>query len=153
VPPPPDTPANTNTAGRVWTPSLLSQGDIERREEDAKQHGDSDPCIFSWFGWNETAIAKSSCVVIIDRYYSRAQIEGMLFRTKDELGRTIYFPSGALGPGYIVVTEDQKQCIVRAYIRAVDVVCCRRLYCGVRRHFLWHASIHRLSITHILAAL
>ena len=41
---------------------------------------------------------------------------------KDDLGRTIYFPSGVLGPGYIVATEEQEERILRGYVRTVDAL-------------------------------
>ena len=59
--------------------------------------------------------------MLIDRYFSAAQLDAILFSKKDTLGRPIYFPNGALGPGYIVQTDEQKIRILKGYIFRADV--------------------------------
>jgi hypothetical protein len=60
--------------------------------------------------------------MLMDRLSSREKLEGILFPKKDKFGRTIYFPNGAWGNGYVVATEDQKERILRGYIRTCDVL-------------------------------
>lgn len=59
--------------------------------------------------------------MLIDRFFSVAQLDGILFSKKDALGRSLYFPSGLLGPAYVVATEEQKQRIIRGYILTADI--------------------------------
>lgn len=60
--------------------------------------------------------------MLIERFYSREQLEAMVFSHKDELGRTLYFPSGLLGPSYVIATNEQRERILRASTRRMDLL-------------------------------
>src|SRR5262249_17786423 len=59
--------------------------------------------------------------MLMDRFHTREQLEGILFRRKDAHGHSIYYPAGPLGAGYVIHTFEQKERIVRGYIYRGDL--------------------------------
>ncbi len=60
--------------------------------------------------------------MLVDKFFSEEQIESMLFTKKDSLNRPLYFPIGAIGPGFVVETVEQKQRVTSNAIFASDVL-------------------------------